>query len=188
MNCVILHGCPSNIEKAMNPMKRTYNKHWIPWIKMELEKKGIKTETPIMPSAWEPDYNEWKKDFDKLKINKDTTLIGHSCGCAFLVRWLGDTGKKIKKLILVAPWKIPPKNNLKKKLFYEYEINKDIKNRIEEIIIFTSDDEEENGKKSVQIFYNALGGKVIELKGKGHYVLEDMGNEEFPELLEEILK
>jgi hypothetical protein len=28
---------------------------------------------------------------------------------------------------------------------------------------------------------------VIELEGRGHYVMEDMGTEEFPELLHEIL-
>ena len=188
MNCIIVHGCPSNVEKAMDPVKRTYDKHWIPWTKRELEKKGIKVETPIMPAAWGPDYNEWKKEFDKLAVNEKSVLVGHSCGCAFLVRWLGDTKTKVKKLILVAPWKISPKNNLKKKLFYEYDIDNTIKQRVKEIVIFTSDDEEEDGKKSAQIFYKAIEGKIIELKGRGHYVFDDMGTEEFPELLEEILR
>ena len=40
-NCIIIHGCPSNKEKAMNPATRTYDKHWIPWIKRKLiEKEG----------------------------------------------------------------------------------------------------------------------------------------------------
>ena len=32
-NCIIIHGCPSDAEKAMNPETRTYDKHWIPWLK-----------------------------------------------------------------------------------------------------------------------------------------------------------
>jgi hypothetical protein len=36
----IIHGCPSDKEKAMNPATRTYDKHWIPWIKKELNKFG----------------------------------------------------------------------------------------------------------------------------------------------------
>ena len=32
MNCIIIHGCPSNVEKAMDSEKSTYDKHWIPWI------------------------------------------------------------------------------------------------------------------------------------------------------------
>ncbi len=49
MNCIIIHGCPSNIEKSMNPETRTYDKHWIPWIKKQLQEKGIEAETPLIP-------------------------------------------------------------------------------------------------------------------------------------------
>jgi len=191
MKVIIIHGCPGNEEKALDPEIRTYNKHWISWTKKELEKKGIETFTPLMPEPWTPDYEKFKEKFEKFEITEDTILIGHSCGCAFLVRWLGETKQKIKKLILVAPWKIPDeerhgeKFELMKK-FYEYKINSKIKNFIEEIIMFTSDDEEDDGKKSLKIFHEALGGKVIELKDHGHYVEGDMGTDEFPELLEEI--
>jgi len=189
-NCIIVHGCPRDGEKAMNPETRTYDKHWLPWMKRGLEKKGVKTETPLMPEPWHPDYTLWKIEFDKLDVNQNTILIGHSCGCAFLVRWLGDTGRKVKKLILVAPWKIPYGEGEKlenKKKFYNYKINSEVKLQVGEIVIFTADDEEKDGKESVKIYHKALGGKLIELKGRGHYCLEDMEIEEFPELLEEVL-
>ena len=184
----IIHGCPSNREKAMDSEKRTYNKHWIPWIIEQLTSKGIEVETPLMPEPWEPNYNKFKKEFEKYKVDEDSVLIGHSCGCAFLVRWLGETKQKINKLILVAPWKIPDKDNKLKKAFYEYLIDKTIKSRVKEIVMFTADDEDNDGKKSLKIFHEALGGKVIELKGRGHYTLGDMGTKEFPELLEELLR
>ncbi|NCO11709.1 hypothetical protein CO038_02305 [Candidatus Pacearchaeota archaeon CG_4_9_14_0_2_um_filter_39_13] len=191
MDVIILHGCPGDEEKAMDPERRTYDKHWIPWTRKKLEGKGIKTETPHMPIPWKADYESWKKEFDKLDVNKDSILVGHSCGAAFLVRWLGDTGKKVKRLILVAPWKIPygkgERLELKRK-FYTYEVNPEIKNNVSDIIIFTADDEEEDGKKSARIFHKALGGQLIELKKHGHYCFEDMNTEAFPELLKEILK
>jgi predicted alpha/beta hydrolase family esterase len=144
-----------------------------------------------MPEPWNPDYEDYKRFFDKMPVNEKSILVGHSCGCAFLVRWLGDTGKKISKLILVAPWKIPSGEGERyenRKKFYEYSINKNIRKNVNEIIIFTADDEEEDGKKSAKIFHEALGGKIIELKGRGHYCLSDnMKNKEFPELLKEIL-
>jgi hypothetical protein len=119
-------------------------------------------------------------------------LVGHSCGCAFLVRWLGETKKKIKKLILVAPWKIADKTKHQKvfesrQKFYNYDIDKSFKSQIKEVIIFTADDEEINGKKSAKIFNEYLGGKIIELKNHGHDTFGDMKTKEFPELLEEIL-
>jgi hypothetical protein len=45
----------------------------------------------------------------------------------------------------------------------------------------------EDGKKSLKIFHDALGGKIIELQGRGHYTIGDMGTEKFPELLKEII-
>lgn len=188
MNCIIIHGCPSDAKKAMNPQTRTYDKHWIPWTKQQLISKGIKVDTPLMPEPWNPNYEKFKKEFDKYIINENSVLIGHSCGCAFLVRWLGETKKKIDKLILVAPWKIPDKNDIFRKEFYTYSIDRTTKNRVNKIVIFTADDEEENGKKSLKIYHKYLGGKIIELKGHGHYTLGDMGTEEFPELIEAVLK
>ena len=186
MNCIIIHGCPDHPEN--NPQTRTYDKHWIPWIKKELISKGIKTENPIMPKPWQPDYNLFKKEFEKYNVDENSILIGHSCGCAFLVRWLGETKQKISKLILVAPWKIPDEDDEFRMKFYIYDIDKTIKSRVKEIIMFTADDEEDDGKESLKIFHKSLGGKIIELKGHGHYTFGDLGTEEFPELLKEISK
>ena len=188
INCIIIHGCPSRVEKAMSPETRTYDKHWIPWIKKELTAGGIKTETPLMPSPWEPDYEKFKQEFEKYEVTEHTILIGHSCGSAFLVRWLGETKRKIFKLILVAPWKIAGKGDKFRKSFYEYPIDETIKLRVKEIVMFTADDEKDDGKESLRIFHQALGGKIIELKGKGHYTMSDMGTTEFPELLEVVLR
>ena len=53
--------------------------------------------------------------------------------------------------------------------------------------MFTSNNEREDGKKSLKIYKEALGGKVIELKNKGHYTFKDMQTEELPELIQEIV-
>ena len=184
--CIIIHGCPSDKEKAMNPERRTYDKHWIPWTKNKLIAKNIETETPLMPSPWQPDYERFKAEFEKYDVDKNTILVGHSCGCAFLVRWLGETKRKIFKLILVAPWKIPNKDDDFRKAFYIYKIDETIKDRVNKIVMFTSNDEEDKGKESLKIFHDALGGEIINLENHGHYCLGDMGTEEFPELLKAI--
>lgn len=139
-----------------------------------------------MPTPWEPDYVKFKAEFEKHEIGENAVLIGHSCGCAFLVRWLGETKKRIAKLVLVAPWKIPDKDDEFRKAFYNYPIDESLKSRVGKIVMFTADDEEDDGKKSLKIFHEALGGEVIELKGHGHYTLGDMGTEEFPELLKAV--
>lgn len=182
-NCIIIHGCPSNKEKAMNSATRTYDKHWIPWTKAKLIEGGIPTETPLMPDPWEPSYIKFKKEFEKQEVNQETVLIGHSCGTTFLLRWLGETKTKVAKLILVAPWAIADKDDPYRREFYEQPIDPGIKDRVGEIVYFTADDEEEDGKKSLKIIYKVIGGKIIELPGRGHYVESDMGTIEFPELI-----
>ena len=177
MNCIIIHGCPSREEKA-NAV--TYDKHWLQWVKKQLISKGIETHIPLMPNPWTPDYEAFKKEFQKQEINENTILIGHSCGCAFLVRWLGETKKRINHLVLVAPWKIAYRKDGSDKDFYEFPMDESIKSRVKRITIFTSDDDYEDGRKSAKIYNNGLGGKMIELKRRGHYTLRDMGTEEFP--------
>jgi len=182
-NAIIIHGCSSSPDNdaEFDP------KHWISWVRETLIARGIPTAMPIMPESWAPNYEKWKVKLEKQKINEETTLIGHSCGCAFLVRWLGDSKQKIDKLILVAPWKIGTSSEAKRK-FYDYPIDETIKARVNKIVMFTADNEEENGKKSLKIFHDAFGGKIIELKGRGHYAGDDdVRTEEFPELLAEII-
>lgn len=180
-NVVIVHG------SADDEKDNQYNKHWMLWIKEKLEKEKIKVFFPKMPEPWGSTYSAWKNEFEKFSglINEDSVLIGHSRGTAFLVRWLGETRRKIKKLILVAPWKFA--DNPSKENFYNFKINKDIKNNFQNLIIFTSDDEEDLGKKSLIEYKNSLGGKIIELRNHGHFIFDDMKTEEFPELLNEIL-
>lgn len=186
-NCIIIHGCPSNPERAMNPETRSYDKHWIPWTKKKLEELGVATQTPLLPEPWAPDYGKFKVEFEKCHVDENTVLVGHSCGCAFLVRWLGDSEAKITKLILVAPWKIPDEGDAGREAFYNYPIDESIKDRVGEIVMFTADNEEDDGKKSLKMFHNVLGGKIIELPGHGHYVLDEMGTEKFPDLVDIIL-
>ena len=158
----------------------------MPWVRDELTSRGISAVIPHMPESWAPDYERWKIEFEKQEINEQTILIGHSCGCAFLVHWLGDSKRKVDKLILVAPWKIGTSSEAKKK-FYDYPIDESIRSRVNKIVMFTSDNEEQNGKASLDMFHRVLGGAVVELMGRGHYTEEDMKTEKFPELLNEIL-
>lgn len=187
-NCIIIHGCPSSPDELINPNETSYFKHWIPWAREILIKKGVPTQTPLLPEPWKPDYYKFKSEFEKYHVDNNTILVGHSCGCAFLVRWLGDTKKKIKKLILVAPWKVSPRDDEVRDAFYSFPIDSSIKERVQEIMMFTSDNEHPDGKKSFEIFNHALGGKVITLKNHGHYLVEQMGTYKFQELVSEIIR
>ena len=131
MKCIIIHGCPTSKEEIS-----TYDKHWISWTKKQLEERGFHVENPLMPEPWEPIYSDWKKEFEKIPIDEDTVLVGHSGGTTFLVRWLGESKKKIKKLILVAPWKLQWQDTKENREFCDFKIEPEIKKRVKQIIYF----------------------------------------------------
>lgn len=184
-NCVIIHGGPLDVPES-DP-HQLHALDWFPWVKAELEQRGIMTTVPPMPHPWNPIYAEYKAEFEKLPVDETTIVIGHSRGCAFLVRWLGETKRKVGKLIMVAPSFIPSGNNELKKIFYNFTIDPTIQDRIKQRIIFTSDTEDADGKRSAEIIHEKLGCKVISLKNHGHYTTEDMGGNAFPELVEAVL-
>ncbi len=187
INCIIIHGSPPSKDLWIPIGDK---KRWITWIKNVLENLEIKTFTPDMPKPWQPIYQDWKEAFEKLPIQENTILIGHSAGGAFLVRWLGDNEQKIKKLILVAPGKnIGDYPNAEhNRELYDFEVNPKLKERVNEITIFTSPEEPTHRKNNVELYKKILGAKVISLEGRGHFVFKSMGTNEFPELLNEILK
>jgi uncharacterized protein len=182
MNCIIVHGCPT--KQTDDPELRTYDKHWMPWTKEQLEKQGIPTEIPLMPEPWVPSYDRFKDVFEKFHVDENTILVGHSCGCAFLAQWLAESKQKVAKLIFVAPWKTA--DHTFKKEYYSFDVDSTIKDRVGEIVMFTSYDENPNAQLSLDEYHNALDGKVIDLTDHEHYTFNDMGTVEFPELLDVI--
>jgi predicted alpha/beta hydrolase family esterase len=188
-NCLILHGCPSAKDLIKGQGISPHEEHWLPWLKAELIKHGIDAETPHMPQPLTPNYEKYKQEFEKYHIDQNTVLVGHSCASAFLVRWLGESRRSIRKLILVAPWKVAEPNVSPEEYeYYTYPVDKRISSRVGEIIIFTSDNEKPEGKESMKILHRALGGRVISIAGWGHYTMRDMGQTDFPELLKAVME
>lgn len=179
---LILHGCPPS-EEMVTPKE----KRWMNWLANELNKRGLSAAAIDLPKAWEPKYEDWKIEFEKYPINDDSVLIGHSCGAAFLVRWLLETGATVRKLILIAPAKVPESPDDTRQDLYKFELPTEIPNLAEEVVLFTSNDFPHH-LQSLALYTQALRPRVIELEDKGHFLFFQMGTNEFPELLQEVLK
>lgn len=179
---VILHGCPPS-EQMITPKEN----RWMNWLEEKLREKGLKAVAPDMPTSWNPKYKEWKKEFEKYPVTKKTMFVGHSCGGAFVVRWLLETKKKVKKLILVAPAKIPEGDSDIRKDLYNFELPIDGSKIADEIVLFISNDFPHNFK-SQKLYFESLNPRVIKLENKFHFLFSQMKTNEFPELLEEVLK
>jgi len=183
MNVILVHGSNSS-EKEAKKDKPENERHWKPWLRNQLELKGIKFSNELYPRDWSPNYLEWKKILEKNLINQNSILIGHSAGGGFLIRWLGETSRKVGKLILIAPAIIHSKEWISLNDLLNFEINPNIQNCAREVIIFVSDNDSKGIKDSVHMLAKTFKIKPIELKNKGHFTEIN----KFPELLAQILK
>lgn len=181
-NAILIHGCCDKKEYFSDKYPSLSNSHWFPWLQKQLLMKGIFTQTPEMPKPYEPDYNEWKKEFERFDIHEDTFLVGHSCGGGFLIRWLSENKIHVNKLILVAPWLDP--NSRRTDNFFDFNIDEGILERVQEIHLLLSSDEKVEGVvKSVDIIRKVLP-KIIfhQFNNMGHFTYSKMKTEKFPEL------
>ena len=184
---IIIHGTCDEEEYFSNKYPSLSNSHWFPWLQKQLLIKGIFTQTPEMPEAYKPDYQYWKAEFERFTVDQDTTLIGHSCGGGFLIRWMTENKISINKLILVAPWLDP--TNRRTTDFFDFTIDPSLQYRAKQIHILTSEDEEVEGvKESVEKIRSALPkAQFHQFQNMGHFTFEEMKTDKFPELLKIVL-
>ncbi len=66
----------------------TKNNCWIPWLKIELEKKGFSVNTPTMPDNFYARSSIWLPYMkNELKCDEKTIVIGHSSGAVAAMRY-----------------------------------------------------------------------------------------------------
>lgn len=165
--------------------------NWFPWLKKELEKLGHKVFVPQFPTPEGQTLENWLKVMENYKeqINKDTILVGHSIGCAFIINFLEKINKQIKAAFLVAGF-------LKKLNKPEYiELNKTfvnktfdwdkIKQNCKEFYVFNSDNDPNVPLEKGQELAQKLDTDLILIKNAGHFN-KAAGYLKFEELLSEI--
>lgn len=185
-HAIILHGKPDITEQFDASLPSPSNNHWIPWLQKQLLMKGIQAQTPEVPEAHKPMYGLWQRELERYEIDENTILVGHSCGAGFLVRWLSENDVKVDKVLLVAPWLDPEKTAGD---FCEFEIDPNLDRKAKELhILYSLDDPAKTIKPSVELLKKKLKNyKYHEFKNKGHFCLEEMKTDAFPELLELII-
>ncbi len=76
---IIIHGWEGKPES-----------NWFPWLRNELEKRGVKVEVPEMPDTDHPKESEWVPHLANIIDTPDehTVLVGHSLGGITILRYL----------------------------------------------------------------------------------------------------
>ncbi len=182
-NVVIVHGANDSRGEAFKG-KRENQRHWFPWLGKELSKRNVNFSNELYPKDWNPEYSKWKKTFEENKIDESTILVGHSLGCGFISRWLSESKKKVKKIILVAPYILdsPGLPWLKEMVNFSL-IN--MSDYCDDLVVFYSDNDYPDILESVSYLKEKTNGRFVEFRKAGHFC-ESNGFEKFPKLLDEI--
>ena len=186
MNAILVPGRPDKDEHYDPKLPSNSEDHWFSWLKRQLILKDIHAVSIEPPFPFRPRYDEWKKEFERFEILPDTILVGHSCGGGFLIRYLSEhKDLKVGYVALVAPWINPDKYEVSDTAdFFEFEIDPDFPSRAKGVTVFISSDDEPSVVKTVEILKDkAEGLDMQQYSNKGHFTRNDLGTDEFPELL-----
>ncbi|MCB0337508.1 MAG: alpha/beta hydrolase [Bdellovibrionales bacterium] len=182
---LLLHGMPSKDEYFEPNSPSGSNCHWFPWLQKQLIINEYQVWAPDIFHSYQPDYEIWKQEIERYDFNEQSLLVGHSCGGGFLLKWLSENSLCPKKLILVAPWIDPSRERCPE--FFECQFDLQLHERTE-IIIYGSDNDHPEIQSSIANIKAVYPhGRYRNFPGYGHFCSHDIGSDEFPELLDDLL-
>jgi len=169
---------------------------WYPWVKKELEKKGFQVEAPALPETELPKMERWVSKLQEVigNPNEELYLVGHSLGCATIMRYLETLreDQKVGGVVFVAGFN----ENVgfdEIQNFFEIPIDLEkIKDRSKNgFVAIHSDDDPYVDLKYADVFKEKLGAEVIIKHNAKHFSGAIEGEEscvELPDVVESIEK
>lgn len=161
--------------------------NWFPWLKGELEAKGLEVFVPQFPTPKGQSLAAWLEVLKPLeeKITEDTILIGHSLGGIFTLRLLERLKKPVKAVFLVGtPIGIRPlKNYESDNAFsgFNFDWGK-IKSNARNFTVYHSDNDPYVSLGNGEELAKHLGVNLIFIPNAGHFN-KAAGYTTFPDLL-----
>lgn len=125
-------------------------------------------------------------------VNSETFLIGHSCGCAFLVKYLLTHKIKVKGLITVSGYNNflsgdNMMNSLNESFYFDSTSSVDMSNYANTIIWYYENDDPYIPQEYLKKFVDFIGGKEVIVSNAGHFNASS-GYTKFDLILEDLSK
>jgi predicted alpha/beta hydrolase family esterase len=148
---------------------------WYQWAKDQLEPKGFTVEIPAMPETDEPKLRLWLPKLIETigQPDEDLYLVGHSIGCATIMRYLEQLpeGQKVGGVVLVAGYTSDLGFD-ELKNFYQtpLDFTKIRSSSVNGFYNIHSDDDQYVPLSNSAELKKYLGGEAIILHAKGHFL------------------
>lgn len=159
------------------------HKMWYKWLKVELEKNGIKVIADDFPDSWLCRAKYWLPFIKNLGADENTILVGHSTGALASMRFAEEN--KILGSVLVGSYYTDlgdPEERASGYFDSPWQWKK-IRANQQWIAQFHSTDDPWIPKKEADMVHHMLSTELHEFTDKGHFGV-DRPYEKFPELLD----
>lgn len=156
------------------------------WLRSSLEARDYEVTVPAMPDTDNPKIEDWVGKLSRMMSpNENTILVGQSIGCQAILRYLQTLtpDKKIKGIVLIAPWMELDEKTMKEEGEESIKIAKPwvetlidfgkVKNMVRKTVAIFSDNDPYVPLEQKTIFEEKLGAEVIMEKKKGHFTESD---------------
>ncbi|MBI1978787.1 MAG: serine hydrolase family protein [Candidatus Aenigmarchaeota archaeon] len=171
---------------------------WEPWLKNELEKRGLEVYALSMPDSEHPKMSAWLEELRNSVVtpDKECYFVGHSLGCITILRYLEtlEEGQEIGGVVLVAGFSdinitIGEDEDINEiGTFFETDVDfEKVKNHCKKFVGIHSDDDPYVPLRYADIFKEKLGAEIIVQNNMKHFSGED-GINQLPIALESVLK
>lgn len=164
---------------------------WFPWLKDEMNKRGVGCIIPDMPDSDQPYLKQWmsKMENNFVDIDQNTILIGHSLGCITILQYLQEKNVDVKAVIMVSGFMdradLKDDSTCLDTFFNNKPDLSKIKERVESRVVITAIDDDIIASEASKIMAERLDAKIIVLNEGKHFIERD-GYFDFPVLLTEI--
>ena len=168
--------------------------NWFPWLHQKLQEDNKQVMVPYFPYGKSfQDFDNWANLLDAYRkmriISSHTTVIAHSIGCAFIVKYLLERRMIMSKLILVAPFNNYSVDNggdydYVNKSFFDDDFEL-VKDYVGEIICIYSDNDPYVKQEASKDFAKKIEAREIIISNGGHLNIES-GYDSFEEILKEL--
>ena len=166
--------------------------NWFEWLENKLSTSDFQCFVPHFPTPSQQSYENWEKllNFycDLGFINRDTIFIAHSLGPVFIAKYVIENDLTIKGLITVSGFNnfisgMEEFDNMNKSFFIDnFQLSK-LKDHMNYIHSFISDDDPNLPSEKTLEFAQTIGGEIHLIPNGGHFN-ETAGYTEFIELWE----
>ena len=155
-----VHGRWSDINK----------KSWLEK-KNVFEKSGMSLDLFQFDQSEDPTYQSWKEVFDTIDFSQYDAIYTSSLGGVMTVRYLTETGKKVPRIVMVAPWisnKVGAGLKPNVQSIFDSLESFDIKNISSELIVLHAQDDEITPYNNGKSFAESLDAKLVTVEKGGH--------------------